>query len=160
MAADPNRCAALSLHGLFAKLFRPHRVSPLSRWQLPLPTITDRSGNQYPERVRNHGISEIDAALTPVFAPDAILCADGAVAYAQFSQKYGMTHHVLSSRSGARVAQRAFHIQNVNALPSRYGDFIRQFRGPASKYLGHYPRWFLPRARVEPEEAFSRVLST
>ena len=130
----------------------------LSRWQLPLLTIADRSGNQYLERIRNRSISEIDAALTPVVASDAILCTDGAATYATFSRKNGMTHHVLANKPGALVIQRAFHIQNVNALHSRYSAFVRPFRGPASKYLGRYLRWFLLQSRFGAEEVFRRVL--
>ena len=129
----------------------------LSRWQLPLLTITDRSGHHYLERVKNRSISVIDVALTPVVDADAILCADGAAAYARFSKETGLDHHVLSIKPGKRVVQRAFHIQNVNALHSRYDDFMHPFKGPASKYLGRYLRWFLLREKLEPDEVFRKV---
>ena len=67
-------------------------------------------------------------------------------------------HHVLANRPGARVINRAFHIQNVNALHSRYAEFIRLFRGPASRYLERYLRWFLLRETVPAEEVFRRAI--
>lgn len=91
----------------------------LSRWQLPLLTITDRSGKQYLERIKNRSMPVIDAALSPVVATDAIICTDGAAADARFTKKNTLDHHVLSNKPGKPVTQKAFHIQNVNALHSR-----------------------------------------
>jgi len=159
-AQDPSIHPAPPRHQWY--IYKSGRVKMqrgLSRWQLPLLTITDRSGHQYLERVKNRSIPVIDAALAPVVAPDSILCTDGAAAYARFSKKNNMTHHILANKPGARVVQRAFHIQNVNSLHSRYDGFIRPFRGPAAKYLGRYLRWFLLRAKLGPEEAFRRILS-
>lgn len=130
----------------------------LSRWQLPLLTITDRSGHRFLERIKNRSIPVIDAALSPVVATDAVLCTDGAAAYARFSTKNGLVHHVLNNKPGQRVVEKAFHIQNVNSLHSRYDEFMRPFKGPASKYLKLYLRWFLLRSRLSSEEAFRKVL--
>lgn len=130
----------------------------MSRWQLPLLTITDRSEHRFLERIKNRSIPVIDAALSPVVATDAVLCTDGAAAYARFSTKNGMVHHVLNNKPGQRVIQKAYHIQNVNSLHSRYDEFMRPFKGPASKYLKLYLRWFLLRSRLSSEEAFRKVL--
>jgi hypothetical protein len=105
----------------------------LSRWQLPLLTIIDRSGHRFLEWIKNRSIPVIDAALSPVVATDVVLCTDGAAAYARFSTKNGMVHHVLSKKPGQRVVEKAFHIQNVNSLHSLYDEFMRPFKGPASK---------------------------
>ena len=82
-------------------------------------------------------------------ATDAILCTDGAAAFARFSKKSILDHHVRSNKQGKRVAQKAFHIQNVKALHFRYNDFKGPFKGPASKYLERYLRWFLLRSKMD-----------
>lgn len=120
----------------------------LSRWQLPLLTITDRSGHRFLEQIKNRSIPVIDAALSPVVAMDAVLCTDGAAAYARFSTKNGMVHHVLSNKPCQRIIHKAFHIQNVNSLHSLYDEFMRPFEGSASKYLKLCLRWFLLRSRL------------
>lgn len=70
-----------------------------------------------------------------------------------------MVHNALSNKPGKRVVQRAFHIQNVNALHSRYDEFMHPFKGPASKYLEHYLHWLLLRKLMEPEEIFRKMFS-
>lgn len=103
----------------------------LSRWQLPLLTITDRSGHRFLEQIKNRSIPVINAALRPVVATDAVLCTDGAAVYARFSTKNGMVHHVPNNKPGQRAIQKAFHIQNVNSLHFRYDEFMPPFKGPA-----------------------------
>jgi hypothetical protein len=99
-----------------------------------------------------------DAAYSPVVATDAILCTDGAAAYARFSTKNGMVHHVLNNKPGQTGIHKAFHIQNVNSLHSRQDEFRRPFKRPASKYLKLYLRWFLLNSRLSSEQAFRNVL--
>ncbi|WP_339948873.1 hypothetical protein [uncultured Albimonas sp.] len=53
----------------------------LSRWQLPLLTLVDRSGARLLERIPDRRTTTIAAALRPVVAPDAIICSDKASAY-------------------------------------------------------------------------------
>lgn len=74
---------------------------------------------------------------------DAVLCSDKADRYSKLAQSRGMEHKVLANKPRQRVIERVFHIQNINALHSRYEDFIKPFRGPATKYLGGYLAWFL-----------------
>ena len=51
------------------------------------------------------------------------------------------------------------YIQNTNSLHSRYEEFIRRFRGPASKYLPLYLAWFLYAQRgTQPRTAFAEII--
>lgn len=63
------------------------------------------------------------------------------------------------NKPGKQATQKAFHTQNVNALHSRYNDFMGPFKGPASKCLGRYLRWFLLRSKMDGGAVFRRVLS-
>ena len=84
---------------------------------------------------------------------DAILCSDGARAYANVAGQGGIAHFVVGSKPGTRVAAGCYHIQNVNSLHAQYSEFIRRFRGPATKNLSGYIRWFeLRLAGVTPAE--------
>ncbi len=101
-----------------------------------------------------------DGACAGIVVTDVALCTDGAAAYSRFSNKTGMTHHVVSNKPGRGVIQRAVHIQNVTSLHERYCEFIKLFRRPASKYLERYLHWFLLRSKLEPEAAFGRVMDS
>ena len=129
----------------------------LSRWQLPILTVADRGGNHLAERIADRRSKTVESALAPLVAADAILCSDGAPGYKAFCQKRGIEHFTLGSAPGSRVMSAAFHIQNVNALHSRYKEFIRMFRGPASKYLPRYLRWFLLRGKIDERTAFAGI---
>ena len=80
----------------------------LSRFQLPILTVMDRSGKLLFERVINRSVPVIEAALKDIVAPDVVLCSDGAAAYAKFCAKRGHPHYVLSNKPGARVVHGAF----------------------------------------------------
>ena len=47
----------------------------------------------------------------------------------------------LNLSAGERV-RGAFHIQTVNSRHSQLKDFLRCYRGIATKYLGNYLQWF------------------
>lgn len=131
----------------------------LSRWQLPLLTVMDRGGSRFLERIPDRRSITIDAALWPVVAPDAVLCSDGAAAYTIFARKHSLAHFQVHNAPGKRLATPAHHIQNVNALHSRYKAFIRPFKGPASKYLEGYLRWFLVQNERSAGEVFAAMIS-
>lgn len=117
----------------------------LSRWQLPILTVADRGGARRFQRIAGRSNGTILMALTPIIAPDAVLCTDGMKAYATFSQARGIEHFVIKTKPGQKTASTTHHIQNINNLHSRYDTFIKPFRGPASKYLSGYLQWFIAR---------------
>ncbi|TNE81301.1 MAG: IS1595 family transposase [Bacteroidetes bacterium] len=49
----------------------------------------------------------------------------------------------LSARKKERVKDKIFHIQHTNNLQQRLKDWLRKFKGVASKYLQNYLNWFL-----------------
>jgi hypothetical protein len=49
-------------------------------------------------------------------------------------------HIAVVAARGERVYE-GFHIQNVNAYTSRFKDWMRPFKGVASKYLPSYLGW-------------------
>src|SRR3954467_6918157 len=65
------------------------------------------------------GAAASAAALGPVIASDAVLCSDGAKAYAVFAARHGLHHEPVNLAAGIRVRDGAFHVQNVNAYHGR-----------------------------------------
>ena len=87
------------------------------------------------------GADAITAALGPVVAGDAVLCTDGAKAYAAFAAERGIRHEPINVAAGVRVRDGAFHIQNVNAYHGRLKGWMGRFNGVATRYLANYLGW-------------------
>ena len=127
----------------------------LSRWQLPILTVVDRGGAKMAQRIPDRANATIQGVLDPVVPTDAVLCSDALRAYGHLAQMKGLEHFVVGGAKGKAQATASHHIQNINSLHSRYEDFIRQFKGPASKYLSGYVDWFIARqSDVSPTDAF------
>lgn len=70
-----------------------------------------------------------------------MLCTDGAAFYKAASKAEGFAHQPLNIKAGTRVKERVCHIQHVNAYHEHLKDWMRRFRGVATKYLPHYLGW-------------------
>lgn len=91
--------------------------------------------------------------MKPLLPQDAVLCSDGASGYATVAASRSIEHVVVGSKPGSRVTAGCYHIQNVNSLHARNGQFIKPFCGPATKNLNGYIRWLEARlAGVKPAD--------
>ena len=81
-------------------------------------------------------------ALRPIVARDALLVSDGAEggSYRAFANREGILHVGLNTGAGQH-RWGVYHIQNVNAYTSGLKDWMRRFRGVATKYLASYLGW-------------------
>lgn len=73
---------------------------------------------------------------------DTLLCTDGSSALAAAAKDLGVLHRRVNVAAGRRVVAGVYHIQNVNAFHSRLKDWMRRFRGVATRYLDSYLGWF------------------
>lgn len=134
----------------------------MSRWQIPVLTLTDRSGARHAERLPDRRTKTLLAALEERISRDAVLCSDGDAAYGLFAREQGMPHYRIDARRGPRVIHAAFHIQTVNSLHSRFKAFMRPFCGPATKNLSVYIAWFIARLADQAtaqDQAWRRMLA-
>lgn len=115
----------------------------ISKWQIPVLTITDRAGLRRADVLPSRHGPVMMAMLARHIDPDAVLCSDGDSAYAAFAQARGIPHYRLNASVGVRVINQAFHIQTVNNLHSRFEAFMKPFCGPATKNLPGYAAWFI-----------------
>jgi len=126
---------------------RPHRRGQragkrgLSAEQVPALIARDRAGHTADAVLPDLGAAAIGAALGPVVAGDAVLCSDGAKAYATFAAERGICHEPINVAAGVRVRDGAFHIQNVNAYHGRLKGWMGRFNGVATRYLPTYLGW-------------------
>jgi hypothetical protein len=134
----------------------------LSREQVPIVTALDRGGHRA-AGVAGRGVptaAAVALVLGPVVRPGSMLCTDGARSYAQFCTTHGVTHAPVGAVPGGRV-RGVYHIQHVNAYHQRLKDWMRRFRGVATKYLANYVAWHgvVDAARaLDPRAARDRLL--
>jgi transposase-like protein len=106
----------------------------------PVLIVRDRHG-----ATTDHVLPDLEGptfalVLGPVVASDALLVSDGRAAYAQFADAAGLLHISLNSSKGERTFG-SYHIQNVNAYISRLKNWMRRFKGVATRYLPSYLGW-------------------
>jgi transposase-like protein len=113
----------------------------LSAEQVPVLVVRDRSGGTADFILAAADKKHVAAVLKPLLASDSILCTDGSGSLAAAAKEIGIEHHALNLTAGIRVIG-PWHVQNVNAYHSRLKDFMRRFRGVATRYLDSYLGWF------------------
>ena len=113
----------------------------LSAEQVPALIARDRAGHTIDAVLPDLGAEAIAAALGPAVADDAVLCSDGAKAYAAFAAERGPHHEPVNLAAGVRVRDGAFHVQNVNAYHGRLKGRMGRFNGVATRYLPNYLGW-------------------
>lgn len=128
---------------------RPGLPPPLghSPWRIPVLALAERAEDRRAERVKDHNAPSLHAALDPALRRDAVLCSHGDGAFAAFARARGATRYAIPARRGAQVVADALHIQTGNNLHAVLKDFLRPFRGPATRHLDGYLTWFLARQR-------------
>jgi transposase-like protein len=109
--------------------------------QVPALIARDRAGHTVAAVLPDLGADAIGVALGPAIAGDAVLCSDGAKAYAAFATLRGNRHEPINVAAGVRVRDGAFHIQNVNAYHGRLKGWMGRFNGVATRYLPNYLGW-------------------
>lgn len=112
-----------------------------SKEHTPVLIARDRSGATANLILDSTSAADIRAALKPILPVDTVLCTDGSSALAAAARELGVEHHPINVTSGVRV-NGAWHVQNVNAFGSRLRDWLRRFKGVATKYLDSYLGWF------------------
>ena len=126
---------------------RPHRRGErasqrgLSAEQVPALIARDRAGHTVGAVLPDLGAAAIAAVLGSAIAGDAVLCSDGAKAYAAFAARHGLHHEPINVAAGLRVRDGAFHVQNVNAYHGRLKGWMVRFNGVATRYLPNYLGW-------------------
>jgi transposase-like protein len=119
------------------------RPAGVSRWQIPVLTLTDRAGARRADMLPDRRAETLVAALDRHVGADAVLCSDGDAAYDLFARRRALPHYRLHPKTGLKVIRTAFHIQTVNNLHSRFESFMKPFCGPATKNLPGYAAWFI-----------------
>lgn len=138
-----------SFKGLRKGLARPGRKRGgsaakrgTSKEQIPVLVTRDRAGSTADAILPVDDKASVIAALGPLLPKDIILCSDGSSTLAAAAKALSVAHRPINLSAGIRVVAGVYHVQNVNAYDSRLKDWIRRFRGVATRYLDSYLGWF------------------
>lgn len=114
----------------------------LSKEQVPVLVARDRAGSTADFILEADDKTHVAAALKPILPKDTILCTDGSKTLAAAAREIGVTHRPVNLSAGIRVVAGVYHVQNVNAYDSRLKDWMRRFKGVATRYLDTYLGWY------------------
>lgn len=114
----------------------------ISREQVPVLVVRDRAGSTADAILPADDKASVVAALGPLLPKDIVLCSDGSGTLAAAAKALGVIHRPINLSAGIRVVAGVYHVQNVNAYDSRLKDWVRRFRGVATRYLDSYLGWF------------------
>ena len=113
----------------------------LSKEQIPVLIARDRDGHTTDAVLEGANEKEISRVISPLIDEDILLCSDGNRIYQVFARKLNLTHKIINASAGEHTKEGAYHIQNVNAYDSRLKNWMRHFKGIATKYLESYLGW-------------------
>ena len=118
------------------------RKRGISEEQVPVLIVRDRSMATTDQVLPDLKAGTIARALDPIVARDALLVSDGAAcsSYRSFANAAGILHVGLNTGAGQH-RWGVYHIQNVNAYMGRLKQWMRRFRGVATRYLPSYLGW-------------------
>ena len=80
--------------------------------------------------------------LADVMEKGSVLCTDRDSVYPSVANEYGALHKKLNIKSGLRVIEKVYHIQNVNSYTSKLKSWMKRFNWVSTKYLQKYLGWW------------------
>ncbi len=130
------------------KMTRPSRkrgkevkLRGISHEQVCVTSAIDRSENIVLECVCMGRISSSDLtrAYNGKIDSQSIVCSDSHKSYIQFTKDFALEHVRIKT---GKHRNGVYHINHVNSLHSNLKEWIRRFKGVATKYLANYLYWF------------------
>ncbi len=83
--------------------------------------------------------ADLKRAYNDKIDSQSIICSDSHKSYIQFTKDFALEHVRIKT---GRHKNGVYHINHVNSLHSNLKEWIRRFKGVATKYLANYLYWF------------------
>jgi transposase-like protein len=134
----------------------------LSNEQVPVLVARDRSGETADFILEADDSDHVVAKLKPLLPRNAIVCTEENSVMMATRRKLDVEHPAVNVSAGLRV-DGPWHVQNVNSYHSRLKEWMRRFKGVATKYLDSYLGWFraldrLPAAVSKPASCLAMAI--
>jgi transposase-like protein len=117
------------------------KLRGISHEQVCVTTAIDRNDTAVLEcvcmgRIRS---TDLKRAYNGKINSQSIICSDSHKSYIQFTKDFTLEHVRIKT---GKHKNGVYHINHVNALHSNLKEWIRRFKGVATKYLANYLYWF------------------
>ena len=132
----------------------------ISSEQVCVVVVRDRNGTTLGRTARLGRLNSraLNSVLDGRLADEGVtFCTDGGTAFVTSCRKSAIWHKKVNLSAGRRVVDGIYHIQNVNAIQSRYRTWATRFHGVSSKYLNNYWAWFTFIDRTNALDAMTRI---
>lgn len=117
------------------------KLRGISHEQVCVTSAIDRNDSIVLECVCMGRISSADLkrAYKSKIDSQSIICSDSHKSYVMFTKDFALEHVRIKTGSHKNGV---YHINHVNSLHSNLKEWIRRFKGVATKYLANYLYWF------------------
>jgi len=117
------------------------KLRGISHEQVCVTSAIDRNENIVLECACMGRIRAVDLkrAYNDKINSQSIICSDSHKSYIQFTKDFALEHVRIKT---GKHKNGVYHINHVNALHSNLKEWIRRFKGVATKYLANYLYWF------------------
>ncbi len=107
---------------------------------MPVRVATARGGETAGAVLEAASQANLQAALEPLLAPDAVLVTDDGTGCPGCARSLGVQHEAVN-RAAGQCLRGSHPIQTVNQRHRQLQQFLLPFHGVATKCLGNHLRW-------------------
>ncbi len=102
----------------------------------------DRNKNTINKIFERFNAKFLSQGFNSIISKDSLLCSDNKPVYRRYTKDNSVRHGYINLSKGEKVKKDIVHIKNVNSYHYRLREWIKRFKGVATKYLLNYLSWF------------------
>jgi transposase-like protein len=102
----------------------------------------DRNNRVTDSIIRSLKIEEVKNRYINLMSKDILYISENNSFYNSIAKKFNLRHGTLNIKKGETIKKQVVHLNNINDYHTRLHDWMKRFRGVATKYLINYISWF------------------
>jgi transposase-like protein len=102
----------------------------------------DRNRNVTNQVLMDKKSSAVDKSIMKLISEDILYVSSNESFYSELAQNFNLRHGKLNVKRGESVKKQIVHLKNIDNYNYRLHDWMKRFRGVATKYLVNYLGWF------------------
>lgn len=124
------------------KLTSPCKTRRYRKPKICVLFARDRNKNTFDQILLKFNDEQLKTSISPIIDHDTLVCADSKSPYLNFTKEIGLRHGKLNLSKGVNVVKDIVHVQNVTMYSENLKEWMKRFRGVATKYLNSYLSWY------------------
>lgn len=122
--------------------FKSNSSKPIKECNVFALFTKDRYGNTNDDIIREFSDNCVDDSIKSTVTTDSLMCSEDHNVFVDSFRKQGLRHGKLDVAKNEVVKKEIVHIKNVKAYEAALLNWMKRFRGVATKYLKNYLSWF------------------